>query len=38
MSALVLYRLASYYLTFAMSAVAFFLIQHRLGAEPQDKA
>lgn len=38
MSALVLYRLASYYLTFAMSAVAFFLIQHRLGANPQDKA
>lgn len=37
MSALVLFRLASYYLTFAMSAVGFFLIQHRLGAEPQDK-
>ena len=38
MSALVLYRLASYYFTFVLSAVAFFLIQHRLGAEPQDKA
>ena len=37
MSALLLYRLASYYFPFLLSAGAFFLIQHRLGAEPQDK-